>query len=189
MRQKSYDILRVFACLLIVCMHAPVPSEQANGLFLSTLSYFTAPGIGLFFMLSGALLLPLKTDTFTFLKKRISKVVFPTLFWTLFYLGANVILRGETIDITKILSIPFSTQGNPVLWFMYTLIGLYLLSPILSRWLTNSSKKEVVFYLGLWGGKSLLSTIKDVRWPKRRYYGYFILFYRLCWLFRIRILL
>lgn len=151
MHLKSYDILRVFACLLIVCMHSPIPSEQANGLFLSTLSYFTAPGIGLFFMLSGALLLPLKTDTFTFLKKRISKVVFPTLFWTLFYLGANIILRGEDIEFSQILSIPFSTQGNPVLWFMYTLIGLYLLSPILSRWLTNSSKKEVEFYLGLWG--------------------------------------
>lgn len=150
MRQKSYDILRILACVFIICMHAPIPNEQANGLFLSTLSYLTAPGIGLFFMLSGALLLPLKTDTFTFLKRRITKVIYPTLFWTLFYLSLNLALGKESFEIKNILSIPFSTQGNSVLWFMYTLIGLYLLSPILSHWLKNSSKKEVEFYLGLW---------------------------------------
>ena len=42
-------------------------------------------------------------------------------------------------------------QGNPVLWFMYTLIGLYLLAPVLSRWLNYASRTEIEFYLGLWG--------------------------------------
>lgn len=150
-REKSYDILRVLACIFIICNHAPLPYGHANGLFLSSLSYFTVPGIGLFFMLSGALLLPLKTDTFSFLKRRITKVIYPTLFWTLFYLGLNLALGKESFGISNILSIPFSTQGNSVLWFMYTLIGLYLLSPILSHWLKNSSKKEIKFYLSLWG--------------------------------------
>ena len=55
-RIKSYDILRTFACLMIIAMHAPIPGAFAssNGLFLSTLSYLTAPGIGLFFLISGA---------------------------------------------------------------------------------------------------------------------------------------
>ena len=55
-RVYELDILRVLACLMVICMHAPYPKEGANGLFLSTLSYFTAPCIGLFFMVSGALL-------------------------------------------------------------------------------------------------------------------------------------
>ena len=66
-RVYELDILRVLACLMVICMHAPYPKEGANGLFLSTLSYFTAPCIGLFFMVSGALLLPVRTDTKTFL--------------------------------------------------------------------------------------------------------------------------
>jgi surface polysaccharide O-acyltransferase-like enzyme len=53
--------------------------------------------------------------------------------------------------MTELISIPFSAQGNPVLWFMYTLIGLYLLAPIISRWLERASQKEEEFYLGLWG--------------------------------------
>ena len=33
---------------------------------------------------------------------------------------------------------------------MYTLIGLYLLAPVLSRWLESASRRELEFYLCLW---------------------------------------
>ena len=150
-RYVEYDLIRCAACLLIVIMHSPMPSTESNELFLSSISYFTAPGIGLFFMVSGALLLPIKTNTSTFLKHRFTKILFPTLFWSLFYLICKA-CKGNTVDwVQSILSLPFSAQGNIVLWFMYTLMGLYLLSPILSRWLQSCSKKELQFYLLLWG--------------------------------------
>lgn len=149
-RVYELDILRVLACLMVICMHAPYPKEGANGLFLSTLSYFTAPCIGLFFMVSGALLLPVRTDTKTFLGKRLSKVVVPTLVWTVVYVVYNIIMGKDENWIQTIVSIPFSAQGHGVLWFMYTLIGLYLLAPVMSRWLEKASKREVEFYLLLW---------------------------------------
>ena len=149
-RYLEYDLIRCAACLLIVIMHSPMQSTESNELFLSSISYFTAPGIGLFFMVSGALLLPIQTNTSTFLKHRFTKILFPTLFWSLFYLICKA-FKGNTIDwVQSILSLPFSVQGNIVLWFMYTLMGLYLLSPILSRWLQSCSKKELQFYLLLW---------------------------------------
>lgn len=152
LRNRIYelDLVRVLACLMVICMHAPYPKEEANGLFLSALSYLAAPCIGLFFMVSGALLLPVKTDTETFLKKRLSKIVVPTLVWTIIYWGYNVVTKGEEHWIQAIASIPFSPQGHGIMWFMYTLTGLYLLSPILSRWLEKASKREVEFYLLLW---------------------------------------
>lgn len=57
-----------------------------------------------------------------------------------------------TIDevLKTMASIPFSAQGHGVLWFMYTLIGLYLVTPILHAWLRNASEKEIRFYLLLW---------------------------------------
>lgn len=55
------DFLRVLACMMVVLMHSPVPSGQGSGIFLSTLSYLTMPCIGIFFAISGALLLPVST--------------------------------------------------------------------------------------------------------------------------------
>lgn len=148
----NINLLRILACLMVIFMHAPFPSEHANGIFLSTLSYLTAPCIGLFFMVSGYLLLPIKQDTKSFLRKRLGKVIGPTLFWSIFYIAVNFIKEdGKDSLMTELISIPFSAQGNPVLWFMYTLIGLYLLAPIISRWLERASQKEEEFYLGLWG--------------------------------------
>ena len=36
------------------------------------------------------------------------------------------------------------------MWFMYTLTGLYLIAPVLSKWLQACSKRELEFYLLLW---------------------------------------
>ena len=149
-RNINYDIIRIIACAMIIMMHSPISNENANGFFLSSLSYLSAPGIGLFFMISGALLLPIHSDTKSFFKKRFTKILFPALFWSLFYLCVKTIFIGKSIDIKAILSLLFSAQGNPVLWFVYTLVGLYLLAPILSKWLQGSSIRELEFYLGLW---------------------------------------
>lgn len=57
-RDLSLDIIRLLACAMVVVMHSPIPTDSANGIILSTISYLTTPCIGLFFMVSGALLLP-----------------------------------------------------------------------------------------------------------------------------------
>ena len=145
------DIIRILACVMIVAMHAPIPNTGLSSFILSADSLLTAPGIGLFVMVSGALLLPINMTTSMFLKKRIGKIVFPTLFWTLFYLLVSGYDYGfEGINILRVLlSIPFSHQYG-ILWFMYMLAGLYLLAPILSSWLKLTGKKELEFYLFLW---------------------------------------
>lgn len=149
-RLPHFDLLRLLACLMIIAMHAPLPGSEGDGLFLSALSYLTAPDIGLFFMVSGALLLPVKTGTKAFLERRFVKIAIPTAAWTLFYMACNTLLRDEPLTLRSLLSIPFSAQGTPVLWFIYTLSGLYLLAPILSRWLQAASRRELECYLGLW---------------------------------------
>ena len=151
-RDLSLDILRILACFMVVLMHSPLPSEHANGPFLTGLSYLTAPCIGLFFMVSGALLMPVKTDYFTFLKRRFGKIIVPTVLWSLLYIALNIYNSESEINILQsIASIPLSAQGEGVLWFMYTLAGLYLLAPILSAWVEKASKRELQLILSLWG--------------------------------------
>lgn len=174
---------------MIVIMHSPMPTVGENGLFLSSLSYLTAPGIGLFFMLSGALLLPIKMDTRTFFKKRFLKIAIPLLFWTVLYLLLLSAFRGQPVTWKTLMSIPFSAQGNPTFWFLYTLLGLYLIAPILSRWVQKASCREIELFLIIWGISlcfPLLTQIVDVNSSETGilyylsgYVGYFVLGYYL----------
>ena len=184
-RNYSLDILRILACLMIVAMHSPMPSGAENGLFLSSLSYLTAAGVGLFFMISGALLLPVKTDTSSFLKKRFSKIAVPTVIWSVVFVVLDSVCGGSALTWNSLLSIPFSAQGNPTFWFLYTLMGLYLLAPILSKWLDSTSCKELELYLMIWGVSMcypLLKLILDINTTEvgilyyfTGYAGYFVL--------------
>lgn len=186
-REFLFDLLRILACLMIESMHSPLSGSECDEIFLSSLSYLTAPGIGLFFMVSGALLLPVTENTRMFIEKRFTKIAIPTLVWTMFYLCCNVLLKDDPLTLRAVLSIPFSAQGNPVLWFIYTLLGLYLLAPILSKWLAVVGRKELEFYLCLWIISlcyPILSLIIDVNTSTTGilyyfsgYLGYFVLGY------------
>lgn len=116
--------------------------------FLVLISYLTAPCVPLFFMVSGSLLLPCKKEmtAINYLKKRLGKVAGPTIAFSLSYMAIN----ESTNWSISILSIPFSAQGHGILWFMYTLIGLYLIVPIISPWIRQASKRELEIYLLLW---------------------------------------
>lgn len=94
------DIIRIIACLMVIIMHAPMPSENisAYGPLLVLLSYVTAPCVPLFFMVSGALLLPCKDDIVAggYLKKRIGKILGPTVCFSVFYIVLNISeIRGD----------------------------------------------------------------------------------------------
>ena len=198
-RDIRLDILRVISITMIVLMHAPRPGS-APGFVLSGLSYLTAPGLVLFFMISGALLLGNTLPTKDFLKRRLSKVVFPTLFWTFFYLAYTTVSSHgfDTKEmLINVLSIPFSAQGHGVLWFMYTLVGLYLLTPILSKWLKKASKQDVEFYLLLWTITLVYPYLKlmlkinesesGILYYFTGYAGYFLLGYYLYHYYRFKV--
>ena len=146
------DVIRIIACMMVILMHSPMPGKGAPSIVLTGISFVTAPCIGLFFMVSGALLLPVSTTMKVFYRKRLPKVIIPTLVWTFIYILIGFlegsIKQDQLLRIS--LSTPFSAQGNGILWFMYTLTGLYLISPVISAWLEKASKKEVEFVLCLW---------------------------------------
>ena len=68
-RDYRLDILRVIAISMIVLMHSPIP-DSAPGFVLSGISYFTASGLVLFFVISGTLLLDNRLGSRDFLKRR-----------------------------------------------------------------------------------------------------------------------
>lgn len=155
MKQRIYylDVVRCLACLMVVLMHAPYPRSGMSGLVVVPISLATAPCIGLFFMVSGALLLPTKDNGITFVKKRLAKVTSPILVWTFVAMVINGFTNGwpSCYELFRSLaSIPFHVEGHGVMWFMYVLVGMYLIAPIISPWLERAEQRDLQFYLGIW---------------------------------------
>ncbi len=57
-RDLSLDLIRILACLMVVTTHAPFPAATTHSALLSGISLVTVSCNALFFMVSGALLLP-----------------------------------------------------------------------------------------------------------------------------------
>lgn len=177
-RQYSLDIIRILACVMIILMHSPIPGIGTSGIVLSGLSFITAPGIGLFFMVSGALLLKQKGEEFDtrgFLKKRFTKILIPLVFWSAVSFALDLVgIKNTELGI---------------LWFMYTLAGLYLLTPILVRWLKAARQWELELYLIIWMLSMCYPFVKllmpldesDTSWIYyfHGYVGYYVLGYYL----------
>lgn len=70
-------VVRVIACIMVVCLHS-LPSQYHNldlidSIFKTGITIVTSPCVPLFFMITGALFLPIKIDPFVFGKKEYQK--------------------------------------------------------------------------------------------------------------------
>lgn len=179
-----YDLVRVVACALVVLYHSPTVSTP--GYIQSIIYKFSSGGVPLFFMISGALILPVKDISVMATWNRIKKVLIPTIIWIAFYSILKLLFNDMPFDVymKKVISIPFISEFNLTLWFMYALIGIYIISPVLSCWLEKASKRDVEFLLLFWLISSLLpilgNFIKIDYSPKSLWYygfgyaGYFL---------------
>lgn len=170
-RNFALDLLRVAACFLVIVQHA---SEYFyigdsgsvvtgdNTFWVGIMTSYGRISVPLFVMISGFFLLPMKDSTSTFFKKRFTRVLYPFIIWCIVYAVYFVFHRNDSwLQVgLNILQIPvnFGTQVGH-LWYIYMLIGLYLLVPILSPWLKSCSRNELRGYLLLWGVTTFLPYI------------------------------
>lgn len=150
-RQYWIDAIRSFACICVVAVHAPIPGGQ-GGAFNGPFNYFTAAGASiLFFMISGALVLYKPKPVIPFLKKRVTRIVFPMFFWSvislLFFWWRGDFSGSEFFQ--RVLRIPFYEQVGTY-WFIYVIFGIYLVTPIVASWLERCQRRELEFYLIIW---------------------------------------
>ena len=172
------DLLRFIAMFMVIAVHctdpfniSPVARTNPVYNFWGTLYGSSLRAcVPLFVMLTGMLILPVKTDSNTFYKKRLMRIIPPFIIWSVLYnlfpwitglLGLDrsvitdfFVYAGDNpsqsfIDSFKnILMIPFNfTAYDTHMWYIYMLIGLYLFMPVLSPWLEKASPKQLRFFL------------------------------------------
>jgi surface polysaccharide O-acyltransferase-like enzyme len=154
------DNLRVFALFAVILMHA-VPnmmfeehstSEEiwwvAN--FFTSLCRFCVP---VFVMLTGMLVIPKYRNLNDFLKKLLVRIILPFIFWSIVYIALNLLVIRDSqtrLSINLILKAVINLFRSPVtyhLWYIYMITGIYLIIPVISRWISGSTGKEIVYFL------------------------------------------
>ena len=154
------DLIRTAAVLGVLLLHA------ANDLTTQSMSSIEIwrwcvvdvyqsigrMGVPLFVMLTGALLLApskQKEELGTFFKKRFSRIGLPFIFWGALYFIWDFYVENQpatqSFFVDGILNGPYFT-----FWYLYMLVGLYLVTPLLRVLVANASEKLLKYGFTIW---------------------------------------
>lgn len=183
------DVVRFIAMFTVVACHCTDPFNFYPGtapdiaqikLWGALYGALLRPCVPLFVMITGALLLPVRGEASVFYKKRILRVLWPFLIWSVIYnlfpwltgvlgLSPSVLLdffpySGEevarqslAVSLDYIAQIPLNFSIVDVhMWYIYLLIGLYLYLPVFSAWVEKASEKAKLWFLVAFAVTTLL---------------------------------
>ena len=155
-RMLYLDVLRGGAIGLVLLLHCLTPFIIDAGLY-GTLSWkicvvlneFCRGGVPLFFMISGYLLLsgPPISSIGQFYRRKLPRLLVPLLGWNVVYYVFYRTMYGEVLDISQMLGQMVDKGTSYHMWFIYTLIGIYLIAPFLKKITENSTTKELLILL------------------------------------------
>ncbi|MCF0186909.1 MAG: acyltransferase, partial [Bacteroidaceae bacterium] len=170
------DYLRVTACFLVMLVHAAenfygadnsglagnlsMLANESNRFWVAFYDGGVARTcVPLFIIISAFLLVPMQSGTTMrgFYRRRFLRILPPMLFFMLLYTFLPLAWGGMTWEqsIADLRRLPWnfpSMAGH--LWFMYPLISIYLIIPVVSPWLERASAQDERIFIGVF----LLST-------------------------------
>ena len=175
MKEKQHiiflDYVRIVACLMVMLVHSsenfygadPTVGMAGNVSMLANESnrFWVAfydggvsrTAVPLFFMVSAFLLVPMRPQQTmtTFYHRRFMRILPPFITFLLLYSLLPLLWGGMTWQqsLMDLNILPFnfpSMAGHH--WFMYPLISLYIIIPVVSPWLQQSSARDELIFLG-----------------------------------------
>lgn len=160
------DWMRVAACFMVLLVHATEPFylggdgsqilTEADAYWASFFDSFVRACVPLFVVASSYLQFPLHYSTSEFFRRRAIRVLVPFILWSVVY----AFVWGEPAENFKNLLLNFNYAAGH-LWFVYMIIGLYLLMPLLSPWAERVGKRELQVYLAIWLLTTFIPLIRD----------------------------
>ena len=161
--------LRVVALLAVITLHTSAVLLSQYGKvphadwfaadFYNAMVRFAVP---VFVMVTGALSLHREYEITGFLKKRLSRIVPPFLFWSLVYIGYSwyndeISFDADAWTNTKQVLHLLKYGSSYHLWYVYMLIGLYFVIPVIGKFVRNATESEIVYFLVIWLAVMLLA--------------------------------
>ncbi len=165
-----FDYLRAIAAFFVIYMHVSAfplrAGINADWHFINVLVSLGFTAVPLFFMMSGYLLLSdeKSTDIKSLLKRRLPKLIVPLIFWSLVAIITRLYYTNS-LSAENIFDTCVSALASPAavhLWYVYTLVALYLISPILYGGLKNLSRGGHILVLSIIALVSLKPALQAV---------------------------
>ena len=165
-REIWIDWLRVTACFLVMMTHSCEPFylggegslilTKWDAIWVSILNVLPRASVALFVIASSYLQFPLHYSTGEFFRRRAVRILIPFFIWSVAY----ALAWGEPVQNFKDLLLNFNYAAGH-LWFVYMLVGLYLLMPLLSPWAEKVGKRELQLYLAIWLFTTVIPLIRQ----------------------------
>ena len=146
-RIEYFDGLRAFATIAVIMLHVCAsnwytwPVTASSWITCSFYDSVVRWCVPCFIMISGALFLDKKINLKRLYSKNIFRIVVAFIFWSAIYTFVpSLINNGENKLLTFL-------EGHYHMWFLFTIIGLYIISPIISgvKGNINALRYTIVF--------------------------------------------
>ncbi|MGM0902862.1 MAG: acyltransferase [Bacillota bacterium] len=185
--------LRAFAILAVLLIHISIPLvRQEVGSFEwwvgNVVDGSMRWAVPIFIMLSGMLLLGKTESQLTVVKKRVPRLLLPLLLWSLLYSIWDVRHDMHDYSFQQFLINLYQNDVKYHLWYLYTLLGLYLAMPIFKTFIQHGRKSDLLYFILLdyviSATFEVLASLLDIRLGNGfgyflGYGGYFLLGYYL----------
>lgn len=156
-KRKVYylDVARVLAIILVIAIHC-ISDVSSNSIYYGKNSWFASIAITglcraaspLFLMIGGYLSLNSERteDLKYYYKKRFSRIIPALIIWNIFYYIFYLIYNGGVFSFQAFFA-GLLNRGNAYhMWFIYTMIGIYLITPFLRKLVANLSTNELLIF-------------------------------------------
>lgn len=168
-RKTYYDFIRICAMFMTIGVHAVgsiklYASSQLGNIIVPILEGINGLGVPIFFALSGRFLLAHsfeETGVGKWYLKHFKRILIPYCVYGLVY-----VIYFTGIEQHNIMGIPkmyvydlLFTGFHNTHWFIYSILGLYIATPFLSKMFHNMNDKEVATLLGSALGINILCNI------------------------------
>lgn len=152
------DVLRSFAMIMVILLHS-ISDYIVRPELYGTVSWYanlcinaiSRTGVPVFFMVSGMLMLSSDgtRDIKKFYKKSLIRIGIPLLLWNVIYFIYKCAMGYISFDIVSLFRYIINNGTEYHLWYLYTLIGIYLIAPFLKRIVDSCNTKEQIWLLFL----------------------------------------
>lgn len=165
-----FDLLRIIAICAVVLIHTSArflsdynedPSYFYIGNFYDSISRWCVP---VFIMVSGALLLRGRKEEplWDFFRKRTNKVIVPFIAWSMIYVIFRHYHDNHVFTYEGVIKDFLDDNIYFHLWFLYMIIGLYLITPIFRTYVNNARRGNIFYFIVLWFISSFIPIFNNV---------------------------